>query len=343
MGLPLRDLVVKHETSIKELKGKILVVDSHNLLYQFLTTIRGVDGSVFTNDEGKVTSHLIGLFNRVTTLMEEGLLLAFVFDGTPPALKQKTWEKRSNLKKEASLKFKEAQEDSDQENMRKYAMRTVSLTKEMVLQAQELLTYLGLPYLQAPSEGEAQAAYMVKRKDAYASVSQDYDSLIFGCPLLVRNLSLEGKRKMAGTLSYQTIKPELITLSEMLTSLQLTQEQLIVLALLVGTDYNPGGIKGIGPKTALKLVKEFGTNYEALFEKVEWKKHQECGWQELFDTFRNIPVTDTYTLKWNKIQEKEILSFLVTKFHFSEERVKLKLQRLQAVKSLSQTKLGGFL
>src|SRR3989344_3125109 len=210
MGLQFKDLVIKKEISIRDLHYKILAVDSMNMLYQFLTTIRGPGGAVFTDKQGRVTSHLIGLFNRTTALMEQGLKLGFVFDGKPPGIKQKTWEKRTAAKKEAALKFKGAEE-------------------------------------------EAQTAYMVKKGDAYASVSQDYDNLIFGCPLMVRNLSIEGRRKKAGTLAYQKVNPELISLPDVLKNLQLTLDQLIALAILVGTDYNPGGVKGIGPKTALKL------------------------------------------------------------------------------------------
>src|SRR3989344_2992710 len=256
MGLNFKELIVKQEISIKDLYGKVLAIDSMNLLYQFLTTIRGPDGSVLTDKNGHVTSHLIGLFSRTTSLMESGLKLVFVFDGKPPEIKAKTWEKRKRIKQEASLKLKLAQEEDNLEDMKKFAARTSILTKEMIHDAQELIQALGLPIVQAPSEGEAQTAYMVKTGKAYASISQDYDNLIFGCPLLIRNLSLEGKRKKAGTLGYTVVKPEAIYLQDVLKHLSLNLDQLIVLAILVGTDYNPGGVKGIGPKTGLKLLKE---------------------------------------------------------------------------------------
>jgi len=214
MGLQFRDLVVKKEISLADLKGKILVVDAYNNLYQYLTTIRSPDGAAFTDSKGRVTSHLIGLFYRTTTLLEEGLRLAFVFDGKPPAIKQKTWEKRSAAKAEAVKRFKEAEKAGAKEEMKRFASRSAILTKEMVADAKTVLAALGLPIVQAPSEGEAQATHIVKRGDAYASVSQDYDNLIFGCPRLVRNLSVAGKRKKAGTLGYQTVKPELILLDD---------------------------------------------------------------------------------------------------------------------------------
>ncbi len=329
MGLQFKELVVKKEISIKDLKDKVLAVDANNNLYQYLTTIRGIDGSPLTDAKGRVTSHLIGLFNRTTTLMENGLKLVFVFDGKPPEIKQKTWEKRTEIKKEASLKLKEAEEAGNLEDMKKFASRTAVLNREMVEDAKKVIAALGLPVVQAPSEGEAQTAFMVKQGDAYASVSQDYDNLIFGCPLLVRNLSIAGRRKKAGKLAYETVKPETISLQEVLQELKLDLDQLIVLALLVGTDYNPGGVKGIGPKTALKLLQEHGKNFDVVFQKVEWKKHYpETEWKMLFDTIKNIPVTEKYELKWKKVDGEKLYHLLVEEHDFSAERVKDKIAAL---------------
>ncbi len=344
MGLQFKDLVVKREIEIKDLKGKVLAVDAYNYLYQFLTTIRGADGSALTDRHGNITSHLIGLFNRTTALMEQGLKLVFVFDGKPPEIKLKTWEKRTAVKKEALLKLKEAEKAGDIEGMKKFASRTAVLTKEMLADAQKVIAALGLPIVQAPSEGEAQAAYMAKKKDAYASLSQDYDNLIFGCPLLIRNLSITGKRKRAGRLAFQTVKPEMISLKEVLSHLELNLDQLIVLAILVGTDYNPGGVKGIGPKTALKLVKKQGKEFEAVFDAVKWKEHYpELDWKKIFNTVKNMPVTDDYSLEWKKIDEEELIELLVRKHDFSEERVRGKLERLKSEQGkLKQKGLGNF-
>ncbi|MDP3699065.1 MAG: flap endonuclease-1 [Nanoarchaeota archaeon] len=344
MGLQFKELVVKKEISISDLKGKVLAVDAMNMLYQFLTTIRSPDGTVLTDSKGRVTSHLIGLFSRTTALMEQGLKLVFVFDGKPPEIKQKTWEKRAAVKQEASLKLKEATEDKDLESMRKFAARTAILTKDMREDAKAVITALGLPIVQAPSEGEAQTAYMVKRGDAYASVSQDYDNLIFNCPLLVRNLSIEGRRKKAGTLAYQKVSPELISLPDVLDHLKLDLDQLIVLAVLVGTDYNPGGVKGIGPKTGLKLLKEYGTDFKALFKKVEWQKsYPDLAWQEVFDTIKNIPVTDKYGLEWKKVDEQKLFHLLVEEHGFGEERVRTKIEKLKGMqKEMAQKGLKNF-
>lgn len=344
MGLNFKELVVKKEIAVKDLKDKVLAVDSMNLLYQFLTTIRAPDGSALTDRKGRVTSHLIGLFNRTASLMEQGLKLVFVFDGKAPEIKKKTWEKRTAIKKEASLRLKEAEEAGKIEEMRKFAARTAVLDKEMLNDAKNVIKALGLPIVQAPSEGEAQTAYLVKKGDAYASVSQDYDNLIFGCPLLVRNLSIEGKRKRAGKFAYERVKPEIISLKEVLKNLKLDLDQLVVLAILVGTDYNPGGIKGIGPKTALKLLKEFPNNFDAIFKKVEWNKHYpDLEWKEVFNTIKEIPVTDDYRLEWKPIDGKNLFNLLVKEHDFSERRVRSKLEKIREQKGkLSQKGLSSF-
>jgi len=344
MGLQFKDLVVKKEISIKDLKNKVVAVDSMNLLYQFLTTIRSMDGSVLTDSKGRVTSHLIGLFSRTTSLMEQGLKLVFVFDGQPPAIKQKTWEKRTKVKEEAALKLKEAEELGDYKEMRKFAARTAKLTNDMLDDAKRIIGYLGLPIVQAPSEGEAQTAYMVKKGDAYASISQDYDNLIFGCPLLVRNLSIEGKRKKAGKFAFQKVNPEMILLDDVLKKNELNHNQLIILAILIGTDYNPGGVKGIGPKTALKLLQEYKDDFLAIFEKVKWDEHYpDLKWETVFTTIKDLPVTDDYQLEWKKYDEQKLFDLLVKEHDFSETRVRNKLDKLKKEqKSLEQKGLSSF-
>ena len=343
MGLKFKEIVAGKEITLADLKGKILAVDTMNMLYQFLTTIRSADGSALTDSQGKITSHLIGLFNRVTALMEQGIKLIFVFDGKPPEIKRKTWEKRAEIKQQASLKLKEAEQRGNLAEMKKFASRTAVLTKEMIEEAKKLIAALGLPVIQAPSEGEAQTAYLARKEDAYASVSQDYDNLIFGCPRLIKNLSIAGKRKKAGTLSYQTVKPEIILLSEVLKELQLNQDQLIILAILVGTDYNPGGIKGIGPKKALKLIKE-NVDYESFFQAANWPSHYpDLDWRELFSLIKQIPVTDDYILEWKPTDSRKIIELLVEGHDFSRERVVSKLDSLQAeLKKYQQKGLKQF-
>ena len=344
MGLNFKEIVAKKEISLRELEGKVLAVDTFNLLYQFLTTIRARDGSAFTDSRGNVTSHLLGVFNRTTKLMEQGIKLIFVFDGQPPAIKQRTRELRAEAKKEAKLKYEKAKEAGDVESMFKFSSRTVFLNAEMIEDAKKLIGYLGCPIVQAPSEGEAQCAHLVKQKQADYAVSQDYDSLIFGCPLLIRNLSIEGKRKKSGRFAYDTVKPELVSLSENLNNLGLDIDQLIILAILVGTDYNPGGVRGIGPKTGLKLLKENPYDFDAVFEKAEWSRHySDLEWKEVFYTIKKMPVTDDYRLEWKPVDEGKLKEFLIKERDFSEERMEAKLKKLVKEKeSKKQSGLGDF-
>ena len=342
MGVAFKDLIVSNEISIDDLNNKILAVDAYNTIFQFLTTIRSRDGSPLMDSKGRVTSHLVGLFSRTANLMQKGLKLIFVFDGEAPKLKQKTTEKRKELKQEAERKYQEALERKDIEDMKKYAARTSKLTEDIILESKKLVECLGLPIVQAPSEAEAQAAYIVGKGNAFAAVSQDYDSLIHGSLKLVRNLSISGKRKKTDTISYTTVKPEMIDLAENLNNLGIDQNQLIVLAMLIGTDYNPGGIKGVGPKNALKLVKSHKTDFDALFKEVKWDDFFDFGWEEVFYLIKKIPVTDNYTIEWQGIAIENIKKLLVDEHDFSEERVDGTLEKLNNSNHKKQKGLSEF-
>jgi flap endonuclease-1 len=343
MGVAITELLEGKEIEIEDLKGKTFAVDAFNMLYQFLTTIRMQDGTPLRDSKGNVTSHLIGLFSRSTTLMAQGLKLAFVFDGEPPELKKEERERRKAAKAEALHLYKKAEAKEDIEEMKKYAGRTATLNKEMVKEAKSLIGALGLPIIQAPSEGEAQAAYMCKRGDVYAVISQDADAFLFGATRVVKNLNLSGRRKKGGALAYEKVAPELLILDESLKALGLTQEQLIILAILVGTDYNRGGIKGIGPKKALKLLEEHPNNYEKIFEIVEWKTHYpDLDWRTLLETFKNIPVTDEYELRWRPADQKALYQLLVDEHDFSGERITSAMAKLASSDAHKQKGLGEY-
>ena len=329
MGVAFKDLIISHETDLDSLSNKIVVLDAYNTLYQFLTTIRGIDGTPLMDSKGNVTSHLVGLFTRTASLMQKGIKPVFVFDGEPPLLKKKTIEQRTVLKIEAEKKFLEAKEREDAEEMKKYASRTSRLTKDMVEESKKLVSLMGLPIVQAPSEGEAQAAYMVKKGDGFTVGSQDFDSLLHGATKVIRNLSITGKRKKTGKIGYETVKPEMIDLSENLNALGIDQNQLIALAMIVGTDYSPGGIKGIGPKTALKLVKQYGTDFDKLFKEVKWQDSFDFEWTEVYYLIKKIPITDSYTLAWKDAEDEKLFSLLVKEHNFSEERVSSTLDKLK--------------
>ncbi len=326
MGINLRDLLIIKEISFEELKDKKIMIDSFNVIYQFLSSIRQRDGGLLKDSKGQVTSHLTGLFNRTTKLMKLGLKPGFVFDGTPPLLKQKERERRREIKIEAEKKYQEAIKKENFEDMRKFASRTSRLTKEMIEESKELVSALGLPVVQAPSEGEAQVAYIASENDVWAGVSEDYDSLLYNIPRLLKNLTISGKRKLKAT--YVTVKPKIIHLSENLNNLGIDKDQLILLAMLVGTDYNQGGVKGIGPKTALKLVKEYKTNYDKLFSEIKWDQQFDTNWEEIFYLFKKMPVEKNYRLEWGNINKEKLLQLLVDKHDFSEERIEKSINDL---------------
>jgi len=217
------------------------------------------------------------------------------------------------------------------------------LSFEMINESKELLEAMGLPVIQAPSEGEAQAAHIVNRGDAFAEVSQDYDCLLYGVKRVVQNLTVSEKRKKPGTLSYVTVVPQIIELEENLKKLGINQEQLMILGILVGTDYNIGGIKGIGPKNALKLVKEYKNNYEKLFEDAKWSEYFDTEWKDIFNVIKRMPVTDDYKIEFKAIDVDKIKEILVERHEFSEERIDSALAKLkQRVKEKEQKGLGAW-
>ncbi len=342
MGTKIKEILQAKEIGYDALQHKTLAVDTHNMLYQFLSTIRTPDGSPLKDSKGNVTSHLIGLFSRTTNLMQKGIKLTFVFDGKPPELKRKEIDRRRALKTEAEQEYEIAKERQDFEAMKKYASRTSRLTPDMVDEAKKLIAALGLPIVDAPSEGEAQAAYMVRRGDAWAEVSQDLDCLLFGVPRLVRNLSLSERRKLPGKLGYQTVKPELFDLAENLSRLKINQDQLIAIGILVGTDFNVGGVHGIGPKKALTLVKKHGDNLAAAFDEAGWD-NKELEWQEIHRTIKHIPTTTSYELRCDSIRDDRVIKLLCDDHDFSQERVQSALLRLQQSQEKQKQKgLGEF-
>jgi len=339
MGVQIGSIIPKKEIEIKDLVGKKIAIDAFNALYQFLAIVRDKDtGEPLKDSKGRITSHLSGLFYRTVNLIEEGIKPVYVFDGEPPKFKKVTQERREEIKKEAEEKLRLAIEEGRIEDVLKYAQATARLTKELVDDAKKLLELMGIPYVQAPSEGEMQAAYMAKKGDVWASASQDYDSLLVGSPRLIRNLNLTGRRKLPNKEVYVEIKPELIELEEVLKNLGITREQLILIGLLVGTDYNPEGIENIGPKKALKLVKEKKT-LENILKEIEWKFDVSA--QEIYDFFLNPPVTDNYNLVWKEPNEEGLIKFMVEEHNFSEERIRNAIEKVkQATEKQKQKSLS---
>ncbi|WP_457754471.1 flap endonuclease-1 [Thermococcus sp.] len=337
MGVQIGELVPRKEIEIENLNGRKIAIDALNAIYQFLSIIRQRDGTPLMDSKGRITSHLSGLFYRTINLMEAGIKPAYVFDGKPPEFKRRELEKRAEAREEAEEKWQEALARGDLEEAKKYAQRASRVNEQLIEDAKKLLELMGIPWVQAPSEGEAQAAYMASKGKVWASASQDYDSLLFGAPRLVRNLTITGRRKLPGKDVYVEVKPELIVLEEVLKELKIDREKLIELAILVGTDYNPGGIKGVGPKKALEIVR---------YSKDPLKKYQKMSDVDLYaikEFFLNPPVTDDYKLVWKMPDEEGILKFLCDEHDFSEERVKNGLERLKkAIRAGKQSTLESW-
>lgn len=258
MGLNLKDLVVRDKTRLESFASKVVAVDAYNAIYQFLSTIRGPDGASLADSKGRVTSHVSGLLYRNVNYVSLGVKPVYVFDGKPPHLKSAEIERRRRIKRDASVKYESAVREGRREDAKKYAQQTTSLTEQMISEAKEVLSMMGIPHLDAPSEGEATAARMTQTGAASASASQDFDSVLFGATRLVRNFTTSGRRKVPNRNAYVEVEPEVIETRRCLEALGITAEQLVDVGILIGTDFNPDGVRGVGPKTALKLIKKHG-------------------------------------------------------------------------------------
>ena len=324
MGVQIGDLVVKHEIDYDALKSKTIALDAYNALYQFLAAIRQPDGTPLMDRQGRVTSHLSGLFYRTIRMVEKGVRPVYVFDGKPPELKEKTLERRKEVREKARERWEKALASGNVEEARKYGQAATRLAAEMVGDAKALLDAMGIPYVQAPSEGEAQAAHMAAKGDVWASGSQDYDSLLFGAPRLVRNLAIEGRRKLPGKDVYVPVHPELLILDEVLEHLGIGRRKLIWIGILIGTDFNDK-VPGVGPKRALALVKEHDS-LEDIFRSLSYEP--DFDWRAVEELFLNPPATDDYSIRFKKPDEQKIYEILVEEHDFSPDRVHRAVQRL---------------
>ena len=334
MGLNISQIIPKKEISLDDLKNKVLAVDASQMLYQFLSSIRQPDGTPLMDSKNNITSHLMGISTRIPNLIERNIKLVFVFDGKPPSLKIHEKEQREHRKKLAEEKLEKAREEGDEESMLKYSKQSMRLSFKMSDEAKELIRAFGLPVIQSPSEAEAQCSFMAEKGDAYAVASTDFDSLLYSAPRLVKNITISQRRKVRNT--YVKISPELIELKEVLKELDINQDQLIVLAIIIGTDYNDK-IPRIGPKNALKLVRQ-NKNFDSLFKELK----PDFDWKKIYAVFKSMPVMKNYQLKWSEPDTEKIKSILVDKHDFSEERVDKMLEKLTK-KEKYQKGLSSFL
>ncbi|VVC02333.1 Flap endonuclease 1 [uncultured archaeon] len=340
MGVDLGELP-KKPVSLADLSGKRFAVDAYNTIYQFLSSIRQPDGTPLQDFKGNTTGHMAGIFYRNSRLLENGIKPIYVFDGKPPDFKADVLGERSERKKEAEAAWKAALEKGNIDEAKKFAQATSRLTPEMVEESKTLLRLMGMPVIEAPSEGEAQASQMALEGTVDAVASQDIDCLLFGAPLLLRNLSIGGRRKLPGRHEYVEITPEYVSLNDLLSELKITREQLIWMGILVGTDFDEG-VKGIGPKKAHKIVLDCTSLSQAaekagaldqlpLFESVE-------------HFFLNPPVKKDVKIEFGRFDKEKIAAFLCGKHDFSEERVKRTCDAVEkSMKEVgAQTRLGNW-
>lgn len=314
LGPLLRDF--GEEIGIEYFEGKRLAIDSYPVLYQVLATVRDQKGQPLRDSSGRITSHLVGLFNRSAKMLSMGIRPIFIFDGTPHQLKKKEVAKRKEKREKAEEKYQKALKAGKIAKAKKFAQQAIQVDEVTEKSAKNLLELMGIPVIEAPHDAEAQASYLVKKKECFAVASPDYDSFLFKSSKVVRNL------RMTGT------KPRLFKLSKLFDGLGITYSQLIDIALLLGTDFNRGGVKGIGKKTVLERVKKTGG-----IEKILSKK--KFTWDPAYPSvgrikeyFRNPPLKENVEIKFKEIDRDGIIEFLVEEREFSKERVISRLKEI---------------
>ncbi|MFZ0185158.1 MAG: flap endonuclease-1 [Nitrosotalea sp.] len=326
MGLDLKQLCVREKTNLESFTSKIVAIDAYNAIYQFLSIIRGPDGLPLSDHNGKITSHISGLFYRNINFLSLGIKPVYVFDGRPPSLKSAEIQRRKQVKKDATIKYEIAISEGNYVEAKKFAQQTSVLRDDMVEESKKFLDLFGIPSIQAPSEGEATAAHLTNTGQAFASASQDFDSLLFGAKRLVRNFTNSGKRKLPNRNTTIEIEPELILLEKTLAELGVTREQLVDIGILIGTDFNPDGFERIGPKTALKMIKEHGNleNVPQIQDKLS-----EIDYSQIREIFLKPKVADVSEIKFGNIDYAGITNYLTKERSFSLDRVDTSLNRLK--------------
>ncbi len=342
MGTDLGDLIDPEEITFAEMNARTIAVDAMNTLYQFLSIIRRPDGTPLKDSQGRVTSHLSGLFYRTGKLFRKNIDVVYVYDGEVPELKSKESAERRKRREEAREEWERLKEEGKLEEAFTKATQSSELNEEMILESKKLLDAMGVPWIQAPSEGEAQAAQLNREGQAWAVGGQDWDSLLFGAERMVRNLTITGKRKVPGKEKYREVVPERIDADSVFADLDLGREELVWMAVMVGTDYNPGGIHGIGPKTALKLVREYDS-FDALQEDEKWEWEHEPSPETIRDFFMDPPVAADEEFTFGEPDGDRVRELLVEEHGFSADRVTSSLEKYLDARAERQSGLDSFI
>jgi flap endonuclease-1 len=340
MGVNLGELVEPEQISFEALNDTELAIDAMNTVYQFLSIIRQRDGTPLKDSDGNVTSHLSGIFYRNINLLEHNIRPVYVFDGSAPELKSKESTRRRKKREEAREEWEKLKEEGKISEAFSKATQSSKVTGEMLEESKRLLDAMGLPYVQAPSEGEAQAARMVNESQVYAVGSQDWDCMLFGADRMVRNLTTRKQRRTSSGGTKQ-VSVERIELAEVLDELDVSREQLIWMGVLMGTDFNPDGVHGVGPKTALKLVREYESFEEILgdekLEEAEFENDPEA----IIEFFQDPP-TKKAEFEFGQPDADRVREILVESHGFSDDRVDSGLSKLDNALEARQSGLGSF-
>ena len=340
MGCNLRDLTTPHAVELHDLEGQRIAVDAFLIAYQFITSLRsrgsGQDGGPLRDANGHPVSHLMGFLDRATAMIEAGIDPVFVFDGRPHELKSDTLAERKKRKIEAKEKWDAAVEAEDWDTAQKLGSQIASFTPEMVAETRKMLDLLGIANIRAPMEAEGASAVRCARGEVAAVASQDWDTLLYGAPVMVRNLVSHGTKKFG-----RVVRAERVYLEELLDDHGITHEQLVDLGIMVGTDFHPG-IKGIGPKTGLKLIREHGTVEEiCAVKKCEVPEKLD----EIRSLFLNHPTSDKPLPDSKMCDEEGLREMLVEGHNFSERRMTRAMNRMHHVgrlRTTGQTSLFDF-
>ncbi len=323
MGCNLKDLATPHDIELRDLSGQRVAIDTFLVAYQFITTIRargdGQDGGPLRDGKGRPISHLMGFLDRSTVMVENGIDPVFVFDGRPHQLKQDTLNQRKERRKTAVAKWEAAVESEDWTAAQRLGAQVVSYTPEMVAETQQMFDLLGIAWVEAPMEAEGAASVRCRNKEVAAVASQDWDVLLYGSPVMVRNLMSHGSRSYG-----RVLKAERIVLEELLEKHDITHEQLVDLGIMVGTDFHPG-IRGIGPKTGLKLIREHGT-LEAVCQVKD--KEVPDNIDEIRAIFLEHPIGDDALPQSGMADEAGLRKYLQDERGFSEQRIVRALDRM---------------
>lgn len=313
--------------------GRLMAIDASMCLYQFLIMIRENRSGTYnnlTNEEGQVTSHIIGMLTRTIRLMEHGIKPVYVFDGKPPELKLGELEARRAKRTEATANLEKALETGDAEEVLKSTKATVKVTREQNEQTKRLLRLMGIPVVDAPSEAEATCAALCRDGKVHAAATEDADCLTFGTRLLVRNLMAAESQKK------QILE---VSLERALEQLGITMDQFIDFCILCGCDYCDT-LKGVGPSTAIKLVMQHGSLEKVLETLDKEKIPANFRYEAARDFFRECEAVSTSEVNFD-FQEPDfegLTKFLVEENSFAVERVERYIERLKAAKSKTKQK-----